>query len=231
VIGVTLSAEQQHLVEQRAEDRGLGDQVDVRLQHFADLAGDPTVQGVDAIGSLEMGEHVGEQEYATFARTLHDTVRPGGRVLVQQMSRGDVAPGGGPFIESYIAPDMHMLSLPTTLALLAGSGLEIRDVQALREHYPRTVRAWADALERRWAEAVDLVGDQVARVWRLYLAGGALAFTDNRMGVDQVLLVRPTADGRSHMPWSPLAWLADGGARTDTGRSDDALSQSQTVTA
>ncbi len=217
VTAVTLSGEQRHLVRQRAEERGLGDRVDVRVQHVADLAGDPTVRGVDAICSLEMGEHVGDEEYAAFAQVLHDTVRPGGRVLVQQMSRGDrgdrgergkVAPGGGAFIESYIAPDMHMKPLATTLALLAGSGLEIRDVQAMREHYPRTVRAWADTLEQRWDEAVDLVGEQTARVWRLYLAGGALAFTENRMGVDQVLLVRPTTDGRSHMPCSPLAWLS-----------------------
>jgi cyclopropane-fatty-acyl-phospholipid synthase len=28
-------------------------------------------------------------------------------------------------------------------------------------------------------------------VWRLYLAGGALAFEEGRMGVDQILAVRP----------------------------------------
>jgi len=28
-------------------------------------------------------------------------------------------------------------------------------------------------------------------VWRLYLVGGALAFEDGRMGVDQYLAVRP----------------------------------------
>jgi cyclopropane-fatty-acyl-phospholipid synthase len=30
-----------------------------------------------------------------------------------------------------------------------------------------------------------------ARVWRLYLAGGRLAFAQGRMGVDQILLGRP----------------------------------------
>ena len=39
-----------------------------------------------------------------------------------------------------------------------------------------------------------LVGDEVVRVWRLYLVGGALAFRDGRMGVDQILAVRPGAD-------------------------------------
>ncbi|MGH3466177.1 MAG: SAM-dependent methyltransferase, partial [Thermocrispum sp.] len=38
-----------------------------------------------------------------------------------------------------------------------------------------------------------------ARVWRLYLAGGSLAFEENRMGVDQILAVRPDAAGASGM--------------------------------
>ena len=208
VIGVTLSAEQKALVDELAADRGLSDQVEIRRQHFADLADDPSVGHVDAIASLEMGEHVGDVEYVGFAQMLYDTVRPGGRVLVQQMSRGEGAPGGGAFIETYIAPDMHMKTIATTIGLLADSGLEIRDVQAMREHYPRTVDAWARTLQDRWNKVVALAGEETARVWRLYLAGGALAFTQNRMGVDQVLCVRPTGEGESLMPPSPLAWLA-----------------------
>ncbi len=37
-------------------------------------------------------------------------------------------------------------------------------------------------------------------MWLLYLAGAALAFEENRMGVHQVLLVRPDAEGRSGLP-------------------------------
>jgi cyclopropane-fatty-acyl-phospholipid synthase len=37
---------------------------------------------------------------------------------------------------------------------------------------------------------VELVGAEAARVWRLYLAGGRLAFEQGRMGVDQILLAR-----------------------------------------
>jgi cyclopropane-fatty-acyl-phospholipid synthase len=36
-------------------------------------------------------------------------------------------------------------------------------------------------------------GEEVARVWRLYLAGGMLAFEEGRMGVDQVLATKPVA--------------------------------------
>ena len=49
--------------------------------------------------------------------------------------------------------------------------------------------------EANWDRVVEMVGEEVARVWRLYLVGGALAFEEGRMGVDQILMVKPTPDG------------------------------------
>ena len=213
VTGVTLSGEQRDFVMKRATERGVQDRVDVSLRHFRDLEGAGVTAGsMDAVASVEMGEHVGEAEYVEFAESIHRYLRPGGRVLIQQMSRSNGrssdSPGGGPFIETYIAPDMHMKPLPTTIGLIHDAGLEIRDVQAMREHYPLTVAAWSRNLEQQWSTAVALVGEEMARVWRLYLAGGALAFEENRMGVDQILAVKPSSTGVSGMPASPKEWFA-----------------------
>jgi cyclopropane-fatty-acyl-phospholipid synthase len=79
----------------------------------------------------------------------------------------------------------------------------VRDVHALREHYVRTVAGWLESFERHLPELTALVGDEVVRVWRLYLVGGALAFRDGRMGVDQILCVRP---GATHSLASERAW-------------------------
>ncbi|VXB67777.1 cyclopropane-fatty-acyl-phospholipid synthase family protein [Aeromicrobium sp. 9AM] len=213
VTGVTLSVEQRDYVMGKAAERGLSDRVEVSLRHFRDLEASGVHDNeIDAIASIEMGEHVGDGEYLVFVDSIHRYLKPGGRALIQQMSRSNDAPGdrpgGGPFIETYIAPDMHMKPLAKTVGLIAGAGLEIRDVQAMREHYPQTVAGWAANLEASWDTAVKLVGEENARVWRLYLAGGSLAFEENRMGVDQVLAVKPSARGASGMPASPLAWLA-----------------------
>jgi cyclopropane-fatty-acyl-phospholipid synthase len=196
VTGITLSRQQADFVQARVRELGLQDRVEIRLQDYRELDG----PGYDAVASLEMGEHVGQANYPLYAGTLQRMVLPGGRVLVQQMSRGSVAPGGGAFIEAYIAPDMYMRPVGETVAFLERAGLECRDVHALREHYVRTVQAWYDTFERRWDEAVDLVGEEMARVWRLYLVGGGLAFEEGRMGVDQILLVRPRVGGVSGMP-------------------------------
>jgi cyclopropane-fatty-acyl-phospholipid synthase len=86
------------------------------------------------------------------------------------------------------------------VAALEDAGLEVRDVESLREHYALTLRAWVANLEGRWEEAVALTSPGRARVWRLYMAGSALAFEANRLGVNQVLAVRPDDCGRSGVP-------------------------------
>ena len=39
-----------------------------------------------------------------------------------------------------------------------------------------------------------------ARVWRLYMAGSALGFQSNRLGINQVLAVKPGRAGASGFP-------------------------------
>jgi cyclopropane-fatty-acyl-phospholipid synthase len=195
VTGVTLSREQLAFGTARADEIGVD--VDLRLQDYREVDDGP----YDAVASIEMGEHVGADGYPGFVGGIHRLLRPGGRVLIQQMSRrAGTPPGGGPFIETYIAPDMHMRPVGATVGLIEEAGLEVRDVHALREHYVRTVMAWYDVFESRWSKVVDLVGVEQARVWRLYLVGGALAFEQQRMGVDQILAVKPDDVGRSEMP-------------------------------
>ncbi|RZU46430.1 cyclopropane-fatty-acyl-phospholipid synthase [Streptomyces sp. BK022] len=206
VTAVTLAREQAAYVREQVRERGLEDRVEVVCQDYRDISG----SAYDAVATVEMGEHVGDDEYPAFAAALHRMVRPEGRVLVQQMSRGAAAPGGGAFIEAYIAPDMHMRPLGDTVALLEAAGLEVRSAESMREHYVRTVAAWHRTLESRWDEFVALVGTETARVWRLYLVGGALAFEEGRMGVDQILSVRRDRKGTSGLDLSEAAdWYRD----------------------
>ncbi|MEW1908718.1 cyclopropane-fatty-acyl-phospholipid synthase family protein [Kitasatospora sp. NPDC085895] len=187
VTAVTLSRRQHAFASALVAEAGLADRVEVLLRDYRDLADGP----YDAISCIEMGEHVGERHYPAFAGRLRGLLRPQGRLLVQQMSRGANAPGGGAFIETYIAPDMHMRPVGRTVDLLEGAGLEVRQVEAMREHYARTIDAWYDTLRERHADFTGLVGEPTVRLWQLYTAGSSLAFAEGRMGVDQILAVRP----------------------------------------
>jgi len=203
--GVTISAEQRDFITQRIADRGLQGKVTVRLQDYREVTYGGPGGGFDAISTIEMGEHVGAKNYDVYTATLFRLLKPQGRLLLQQMSRVG-APGGGAFIESYIAPDMSMVPLGTTANNIERAGFEIRDVHVMREHYVYTIRAWLDTFEARFDEVVQLIGEAQSRVWRLYLVGSALAFEENRMGVDQFLAVKPDAGGVSGIPRTRDEW-------------------------
>ena len=99
VLGVTISREQKAFIDRRVAERGLSGRVEIRLQDYRDV---PVRDRFDAVGSIEMGEHVGEANYPSYVEVLRRSVRPGGRVLGQQMSRAGKHPFGGPFIESFL---------------------------------------------------------------------------------------------------------------------------------
>ena len=102
--------------------------------------------------------------------------------------------------------------MSTMLDALESAGFEVRDVESLREHYAHTLRAWVQNLERNWDQAVAHSSAGRARVWRLYMAGSALAFQSNRLGVNQVLAVKPGPGGSSGLPLTRAAMLRGPGA-------------------
>lgn len=99
-------------------------------------------------------------------------------------------PGARSFLTRYVFPDGELQPVATHVGVLEQAGFEVRGVEALREHYGRTCRAWVANLEGSWDQAVQASSPGQARVWRLYLAGSALAFEARRVGVNQVLAVK-----------------------------------------
>jgi cyclopropane-fatty-acyl-phospholipid synthase len=138
---------------------------------------------------------------------------PGGRLLNHAISRRP-GPRGDPhgdktsFIDRYVFPDGELQPLSTVVEVLEAAGLEVRDVESLREHYADTLRAWVANLEQNWDKAVQLSSAGRVRVWRLYMAGSALGFQSNRLGVNQVLAVRPGPGGASGLPRTRSELLA-----------------------
>jgi cyclopropane-fatty-acyl-phospholipid synthase len=196
-VGVTISEEQAGLARQRVQDAGLGDQVTIRLQDYRDVKDGP----YDAISSIGMFEHVGIEQFTTYLRNLRQLLQPGGRLLNHAISRtegeGRFEPDS--FIARYVFPDGQLHEVGRVVSALQDEGFECRDVESLREHYARTLRAWVANLEANWDEAVALVGAPRARVWRLYMAGSALGFEAHRINIHQVLVTNTAADGTSAM--------------------------------
>ncbi|MEU6078957.1 cyclopropane-fatty-acyl-phospholipid synthase family protein [Streptomyces sp. NPDC047108] len=206
--GITLSAEQAAYARKRVADEGLTDRVEIRVQDYRRVDDGP----YDAISSIGMAEHVGSTRYLEYARTLHSLLRPGGRLLNHQIGRPPVVNEEfyrvDPFIDRYVFPDGELAPVGRTVSLMEEAGLEVRDVEALREHYALTLRRWVENLEAHWAEAVRLTSPGRARVWKLYMAASAVSFERNRIGVNQVLAVRTPGSGASGLPLRTRDWRA-----------------------
>jgi cyclopropane-fatty-acyl-phospholipid synthase len=101
-----------------------------------------------------------------------------------------------------VFPDGELHEVGSVVSTIQRSGLEVRHVESLREHYPLTLRAWVRNLEANWDQAVAEVGPGRARVWRLYMAASALNFEAGQTQVHQVLAVR-LDQGRSAVPLRP----------------------------
>jgi cyclopropane-fatty-acyl-phospholipid synthase len=203
VVGITLSEEQAQLARKRVAEVGLTDRVEIRVQDYREVDDGP----FDAISSIGMSEHVGRAEMPAYVRQLHDLLRPGGRLLNHAIAwnAGTTTWNPDTFIARYVFPDGELLGLGETVALLEdGGALEVLDVEALRQHYALTLRAWVRRLEEHWAAAVAASSPGRARVWRLYMAACALAFESGEMGVNQVLLRRP---GGEQPPLRRDAWV------------------------
>ncbi|WP_072687064.1 SAM-dependent methyltransferase [Rhodococcus marinonascens] len=212
VVGITLSQEQAIWARRRAAEAGLAKQIEIRVQDYRDVDDGR----FDAISSIGMSEHVGDAALGLYATKLESLLQPQGRLLNHAIAavgarRDDDAQPG--LIENYIFPDGEVLPLSRTLDAFERAGLEVRDTEALREHYALTLRAWVGRLRDSWDDAVQLVGAERARTWLLYLAASALGFEERgRLTIHQVLAVRPADDGTSGLPRTRQQWLSEAGA-------------------
>jgi cyclopropane-fatty-acyl-phospholipid synthase len=203
VVGITLSVAQAELARQRVKESGLDDQIEIRVQDYRDLRG----ERFDAISSIGMFEHVGTERTAEYFATLHGLLGDTGRLLNHAISSiGGSRMGRNSFIGRYVFPDGELIDVGRVVLAMEQAGFEVRDVESLREHYGRTLRAWVGNLEANWDVAVTEVGVQRARVWHLYMAASANGFDDGGISVHQVLGVNPATNGRSGMPATRSGW-------------------------
>jgi cyclopropane-fatty-acyl-phospholipid synthase len=201
-VGVTLSRRQAEWAGKAAAEAGLADRVEIRYQDYRDVRDGP----FDAISSIGMFEHVGQSQLRVYFGGLRRLLRPGGRLLNHGIgrlpNRGRTRFARGSFIDRYVFPDGELHEVGDVVSTIQRSGLEVRHVESLREHYALTLRAWVRNLEGSWDAAVAEAGPGRARVWRLYMAASALNFEAGRTQVHQVLAIRLDR-GRSGLPLRP----------------------------
>jgi cyclopropane-fatty-acyl-phospholipid synthase len=188
VLGITLSEPQARLARERAAAAGVGDRVEFRVADYRELS----ERDFDAIASIGMVEHVGEERIDLYARRLAELLRPGGRLLnhgIARLRRSD--PEAGPFSERYVFPDADPLHLSRILLALERAGFETGRVEGYRADYAETLRHWAERLDRDLERATELAGPERVRVWRLYLRAARNGFLSGFTSIYQVEAALP----------------------------------------
>ena len=204
VLGVTLSAQQVAEARGRATDAGLGDRVAIEQRDYRDVAG----EGVfDKIVSVGMYEHVGLVNLSLYFATIRRLLKVGGLALNHGITTGDLnsgtlAPRGSGFIDRYVFPGGELPHVSRMVRETAAAGLDIIDMESLRPHYTQTLLRWVRRLEVHRVEAETLVGPAKYRIWRIYMAGSALAFDRGWLSLYQTLAVKPDPSGYATRAWT-----------------------------
>jgi cyclopropane-fatty-acyl-phospholipid synthase len=189
VVGVTISAAQAELARRRVAEAGVGDLVEIRDADYREVSDGP----FDAISSIGMVEHVGEERIDLYAQRLAALLKPGGRLLnhgIAKLQDFDTK-DEGPFSERFVFPDGVPLPLSRVELALERAGLVTRHVEGLPKDYARTLTEWLSRFESRLDEAVAIGGIERVRIWRLYLRAARQGFETGWASIYQVLADRP----------------------------------------
>jgi cyclopropane-fatty-acyl-phospholipid synthase len=185
VTGITLSEEQLALAGQRAESKRLGSRVSFRLQDYRAVS-----ERFDRIVSVGMFEHVGVGYYATFFRKVTDLLADDGVMLLHSIGRVDGPCATNPWIAKYIFPGGYVPALSEVLPAIERSGLIVTDVEILRLHYAKTLKAWRERFLARQDEALACYDERFCRMWEFYLAACEVGFRHGGLMVFQIQLAK-----------------------------------------
>ena len=188
VTGITLSQEQLALARTRAEEAGVADRVSFELVDYRDLAERGT--RFDRIVSVGMFEHVGRPQFETFFRCCANLLADDGVMLVHTIGRFGSPGVTDAFTNKYIFPGGYIPALSETVAASEKYRLIHTDIETLRLHYARTLRAWYANCEANREAIVRMYDERFYRMWTFYLAGATAAFEWGGMGNYQIQFCR-----------------------------------------
>jgi cyclopropane-fatty-acyl-phospholipid synthase len=202
--GVTLSREQYDFVQAKIARMGLQARIKVELRDYRGLT---TPNSYDKIAQIEMFEHLGIDNHDRHFAQMHRLLRRRGLYLHQASTRMATRDLGAfrktsnymKALTRFVFPggEMDYIGLSTTN--LERHGFEVHDIEALREHFQRTLEHWVARLHGRMDEASAAIGHVRARHWLAYLTLSAMGFERNGISCFQTLATK-RRNGPSGVP-------------------------------
>jgi cyclopropane-fatty-acyl-phospholipid synthase len=185
VTGITLSQEQYHRAQNRAQERGLARETAFRLVDYRDVEG-----SFDRIVSVGMFEHVGVGFYDTFFGKCAELLADDGVALLHTIGRSGRPGIANPWIAKYIFPGGYIPALSEVLPAIERAQLIVADVEVLQLHYAETLKAWRERFLAHRDEVQRIYDQRFVRMWEFYLACSEMAFREGDLVVFQIQMAK-----------------------------------------
>ncbi len=171
VLGVALAEDQIAFCKERAEAEGVADKVKFALMDYRDVQGE-----FDRISSVGLLEHVGTPHYPHFFRHTHRLLKPDGVMFSHCCGRAGPPGFTDAWTRKYIFPGGYIPALSEAVTAIERVKLKLTDVEVLRLHYAKTLRAWRENFMAHRDEIAALKDERFCRLWEFYLAVSETAF-------------------------------------------------------
>lgn len=185
VYGVTISAEQQKL----AQERCAGLDVEILLQDYRDLN-----RQFDRIVSVGMFEHVGPKNYDTYFRVVARNLKPDGLFLLHSIGANQTNLHVDAWINKYIFPNGCLPSVRHISEASEGR-LVMEDWHNIGADYDRTLMAWYENFKLAWPMLSEGYSERFERMFTYYLNACAGAFRARDIQLWQVLFSPKGVEG------------------------------------
>jgi cyclopropane-fatty-acyl-phospholipid synthase len=192
VTTITISEAQFKMANQRIEEAGLADRIQILLQDYRHLSG-----SFDKIVSIEMMEALGDKYLQTYVSKLNQLLKPEGLIGLQFITVPDRRHAqlrrGVDWIQKHIFPGSLLLSLGRVNdAFNRTSDLTLHELEDLGASYAKTLHVWWERFNAK-LDAVTSLGfdSRFIRKWNYYLQYCEAAFAMRNISVVQAVYTRP----------------------------------------
>jgi cyclopropane-fatty-acyl-phospholipid synthase len=196
VVGLTLSKNQAGHVQKMFDELDSPRTKRILLNGWEEFD-----EPVDRIVSIGAFEHFGHDRYDDFFKMAYDALPDDGVMLLHTitgLTPPQMIERGMPltfelarfmkFIMTEIFPGGRLPSIEKVQDHSSKAGFNLTRRQSLQPHYAKTLDHWAEALEARKNEAIEIQSEEVYERYMHYLTGCAKGFRIGYIDVNQFTL-------------------------------------------
>ena|SRR5579872_4433152 len=190
VVGITISKEQYEYAQKNCENLP----IEIRFQDYRDVN-----EKFDRVVSLGMFEHVGQKNYRTYMKIVHQCLNNDGIFLLHTIGNNTSNISGDEWITKYIFPN----SMIPSIAQIGKSyeGLFVmEDLHNFGADYDKTLMSWYSNFEQNWSKLKNQYDDRFYRMWRYYLLSCAGLFRARHAQLWQIVFSKQGLKGGYQTP-------------------------------